>query len=288
MGQKTMTNQKELEKLLNTLLTGMEGKGMIQGLENRDALVQAVVMTISNVRGDLTREDLRDPTFQKALCLSLMFVHLGSTKGMEHLDLLKKDPDGNISLIANLFKKNANLDITRDELKNVLKQLLKHMDQYPHPTYAPAKKLTEEEIEALAERMARNIDAFKLLPADMEALHQDPSVIDTVAEIFSASLRNLYGGVDPRFPGSLVSPVVSIIGNLYGIVDPIADNAESLAFIDISNRPDPGPLGDPSGAQNEIRIRLACEGLDVLLMSLENEILHVFFPSPQNKPHNQA
>ena len=125
-------------------------------------------------------------------------------------------------------------------------------------TPKPENKLKPDQLKFLAKNMANDLSNQTLRYTKVS---DNKNVLDTFSTFMmmllsglTKSLKNLYGGIDPRFTGGINTPVLTALGNLMGIVDYNGVQATSEAFIDAQNRFD--ALPDPFGMENAIRQRL--------------------------------
>ena len=234
-----MAVQDPLAKALNYLLNEMEKKGMVRDLKDKQQLIETVVNVIKATIGNPSLEQLKDRKFQKILSVCLMAEGLKQHKPEYNLDY-KKLLDPLLKLKPEALKK---------ELKTLFEKLLQDINKLT----PEGKRLKPKELEAFANKLAN-----EACREDKHALEND-NLVNTMGEVFTEALRNLFGGTDPRVTGGHLMPVLQIAGNLFGIADQQGGNVLSNAFIDETNRFDAGKA-DYTGAENSVKINSQLTG----------------------------
>jgi hypothetical protein len=97
--------------------------------------------------------------------------------------------------------------------------------------------MTNVKIKALALDLSEHLtQEFMNAPKDENALGKNQMVINVYEEMLSAALVNLFGGTDPRHPGTVLKPVTSAIGNLHSFANYAQAGAASTMGEDNKDR----------------------------------------------------
>lgn len=226
----------ELEKVLEIMFNQLQQKRLLpDGVQNKDELIQKVADKLENTSID--KEDLHKTEIKNALSVALMSE-------------IVADKNKELELDYTILFKNFR-DTPKEEVKEEFKHELKKFLMTYNKQFLD-DKLSEKEIDKAVDKITDNLS--KTENEDSKCLAESPQATDLLAETLSAGLRNLFGGIDPRFPGSQMSNVTSIVGNMAAIPDQHGANATSNAFIDEQNRFD--GKADSLGIENSVRNRL--------------------------------
>jgi len=183
----------------NKLLTEELGKiltpALIPNPAERKGLIDEIVDTLKNVEID----DMKHPDTQKALQI---------TCGM-HL-MKKNDPSLKFDP-SSLFKQPENDKEEEKNLKTLFKELLEKMFKLT-PTGKKKKKDEKDEnkeenkLDKMAEEMALGLTKGAPVVKNDSAL----SLIGNCVDVLAAGIETQYGGVDIRYTGGTLKPVLGI------------------------------------------------------------------------------
>ena len=207
-------SNKELEQVLEKIFDELLQKGYINALSSKDKehFIQNIIENLSANDVSIQKEDLLNPKFRKTLCLSA----ISEVVSVSHPELKLNH--------SFLFKDHsqANRNELKNELNDHLEKTLTAMNRMsPNPMSAVKVKALALE---LSEKLTQE---FMTGPEDENSLAKNEKVVDVYEEMLSATLENLFGGTDPRHPGTTLRPVTSAIGNLYSFVNYAQSNASS-------------------------------------------------------------
>jgi hypothetical protein len=205
-----------LDKLLDDLLKKLQEQGITQGLtfsaENKKSILKELRDHLKEEHGiNLTNDMLKNnPALQKTLALALTAVvasHMDPTfKFKLHLLFMDKDK------------------VDKLELKKEIKRLLVLLNnQSPHP-----------ENDAMLDQLAEKIIA-KLISTHKFSIAEDDENLKVLDKLMSEFLRNMFGGIDPRYTGEPAVPLARLVGNLAGLVD-MGPGFSPTAMIDQNKR----------------------------------------------------
>lgn len=231
-----MLNKNELIEVLELLFNRMQENGMLPPtIENKQALIEEVANQIDS-NFEIEKQALRNPAIQKSLSLCILSAAIAG-----------KNPNFKFDYVS-LFQEKNNPDEMKKELTAQLVILFTEANKLN-----PKNQFTPKAILALAEVVALEL-TNQFMKEDQHCPAENNDIVDVLAETFTSSLRSLFGGIDPRVAGGQIMPVLTIIGNLTGIVNLSSGHATSNAFMDEQNRFN--GHADPLGIENSVRIRL--------------------------------
>src|SRR3990167_265926 len=259
------SDQERLESILDRLIARLYKEAILPPLkpEEKMNLKTQVCNLIFNAHGndlreyDYLRDGKLDPTMIKALTLTILSTLIKNQR-----------PDlGDRLNPSLLFSKE--LIHTPDELKKELKKELKLVLSILMKLQPKRKQLSEEELDKEVDRLVNKLcDQFK--DKNLSFIAKDDPTVEILdasyAALMALALRNLFGGVDPRY-GGVAFPVTAITGNFAGLVD--YGPGETSAAIDNASRVDPGY--DPLGL--ELFSKLRKESLGALGEGLAEELV---------------
>lgn len=269
----------ELEKIFKAL----QKAGMMPSeipVSQMEKIIDNVAENIASV-SDLKTLDLRNPSLQMALKLSLISEFVGI-----------KYPDMTFNYKM-LFQNNfdANKPQLEKELKQELSKLLTTLNKLN-----PKLQYSNDFVDELSKKLAQNITNNFFAQTEQKALAENEVAVGVFAEMFTplqqtaeekaleASYRSYFGGIDPRYPGGVMMAVTTVLGNLAGLVDPVA-NQGSGTFLDQLN--EFSEKGDPNGTKNSIRTRLKAIGSELEIdLTAEGYVNHIKPKDPTStKPY---
>jgi len=214
---------RELEKVLEGIFEELQQKGYINALtpKEKDHFIQNIIENLNTNDVSIQKEDLLDPKFRKTLCLSaiseVVSVNYPELK-LNHSFLFKDHSQ-------------ANRNELKNELNDYLEKTLTALNRMsPNP-------MTSVKIKALALDLSEHLTQdFMNAPQDQNSLAKNQKVANVYEEMLSAALENLFGGTDPRHPGTVLRPVTTAIGNLHSFVNYAQPSAASTMGEDNKDR----------------------------------------------------
>lgn len=252
-------NKDELIQVLELLFNRMQRNGMLPpSIQNKQTLIEAVANHI-DANFEIQKEVLRNPAIQKSLSLCILSAAIAD-----------RNPNFKFDYVS-LFQEKNDPEEMKKELTEQLIILLTESNKLN-----PKNQFTPKAIRQLAETFALKL-THQFMQEKQNSPAENNQIVDVLAEMFSASLRNLFGGIDPRVAGGQIVPVMTIVGNLAGIVNVSGGHETSNAFIDEQNRFD--GHADPLGIENSVRIRFAA-----ITQEIEADLAELGVLPPSNWP----
>lgn len=215
----------QLENVLDQLFKHMQEKGIEISEDQKREIKKEFTSELTNVSHD----EVNDPKFKLQLMGAITAYTLGN----------KKDFDERIHLIKNRehFPLKPELEL---KIKNELKMLALALLMVKEAVRENNPILLQKEftpVQLAKELLKRHPD--KNNPEKKEEMNE-------LEKQMSDTLRNLFGGDDPRQVGEVVSVVFLVIGNLPGFTNQTQPNFNSNAFMTKAityNSQDTDPLG---------------------------------------------
>lgn len=167
----------------------------------------------------LTNNDMHDKQVQKRLMGAIVFAAMNDKKNLAQcITSLCSDERS---------EKNETLDKSLNSCLGLIMKLLK-LKKEPEKN-SPSPK---PDFQKLSKKM---LDDFKnqfgkeLNPKQKQELDD---LVKTMEDPLNNTLRNLYGGDDPRIEGEIPFPIIGpIMGNLFGIANQTTPNPNSVAYM---------------------------------------------------------
>lgn len=257
-------SQNELSQVLDFLIQRLKESGVLRELSNdsikniKEQLTEKILSAYSH--GELPEVDLRNPTFQKALCIAITSEYLGLRNPQ-----LKYD-------YTNLFLEDLSLDDVKNQITIQLKLLLTFINEMG----PPEKRLSANEINQLALYIANDL-ANRM---SEERIAKNDDIMSTLAAAITEAFINLYG-IRPE--GGEAVPVEVFLGNIGAFVDLTLGLAGATSFMASLNRWDPG--ADPQGTEWQTMNNMLQEGATAgLIGELIN--MHILNWAPRPEPGN--
>jgi hypothetical protein len=231
-------SKQDLEQALEGIFKQLKAKNPGFSTPDPKHLISLVADNILKNHKNLSLQDLLDPNFTKVLQVALIAEQTNRsdpTFKFDYAKFLDKD---------NLFD---------PKLQQELKHLLEHMLKRQNAAKPPQERLSENEINKLAQTLLNTLKMRLQPQAGAKKSEQALMMVNILADALihklqMDNLRSLYGGINPNVTGGIVAIVQVVTGNLFAIPDQNGDNANSMAFIDELTRTDGKP--DPNGIEN--------------------------------------
>lgn len=208
------------EEALDIIFKHMQEKGLVQE-EEREMILNNVIKHFPE-DFSLTMEDLQNENVQKFLMGAIISSKLGNEADTKQfVDKLveaqknefqeEPDPKLNKKLAAGIL-----LLLAGEQIQELLHEKLKPNAPTPKPTPTNSAE-SKEKLENDAEKN--------------ELKSKMKQKIEMLAKQLEDTLRNLYGGEDPRMAGKIHAVVTYIVGNIAGFTHQSAANPNSLEDI---------------------------------------------------------
>lgn len=270
----------QLKKALEVLFNFLEKKQLLPTVSNnkKNDIIDKVFSCITENNISIDPEKLFDKSMQNTLAHAIISSSITSMIESSP-DLLQKMGGNTFDfdlkyLFKNQFELENDLKKNPDELKNEYKKTLTALNKL-EPN--PEKRLTEEEIEELAQGLVDK--QINDLPEALESeKFLQPVDDEAFDEMLTATLINVCGGDDPRMPGIHVA-LETVVGNLTGMLDEGASTNRD-AILDIGSRVDDDP--DYVGIKTSNKTHSISIG--AMSPELEVELENAHFLKPANEP----
>jgi len=233
-----------LREALEKIFQHMEKNGLVtEGMKGqKDGLLESIANDLVEARANLSAEDVNtNINVQRKLMGMIAMKALGEKR-------LYKNFKENVAEPLDAKKQSDDLDEKLNLSLILIKSIDGMMKEFKKKNRKDDKDITEEELNDAIDKQVKQfdkkaVDAFLTAlvlkasigksPEEVEKMKKEKNdIMNELDKNLSDTLKNLYGGDDPRIVGEVQTPILGpIMGNLFGFTNQTYSDPKSVALM---------------------------------------------------------